>query len=174
MQRVPIAESIRAGHVLWRAAVPVVREVLHGGSGGEDERTAVLLGALETLQRSINIRLQVGALAHEDSHLVRQLLTREDAGTGTRLIPSIPSLGDGPGADRLTTREQQVLIEVAEGLSNREIGNRLKIAEGTVKRHLRRIFAKLGAVSRVDAINKASSRGSRPALQDSSIGTAGQ
>ncbi|MFI9724239.1 response regulator [Streptomyces sp. NPDC052396] len=59
-------------------------------------------------------------------------------------------------AHGLTQREVDVLGHVAEGLSNAQIAARLFIAEGTVKRHLRNIFDKLGAASRTEAVNKAS------------------
>lgn len=65
------------------------------------------------------------------------------------------------GHKHLSLREGQVLALVAKGMTNRQIANRLSIAEGTVKRHLRNIFAKLGAVSRIDAINKDRRRGHR-------------
>ena len=39
--------------------------------------------------------------------------------------------------------------------SNGQIASRLNLTEATVKRHLRNIFVKLGAVSRLDAVNKA-------------------
>ncbi|MCP2164084.1 response regulator [Goodfellowiella coeruleoviolacea] len=55
----------------------------------------------------------------------------------------------------LSVREQEVLSLVATAMSNRQIAVRLSITEGTVKRHLRNIFGKLGAVSRIDAVNKA-------------------
>lgn len=158
LQRIPIAESIRAGYLLWRATTPVLREVLltePGEPGEPGERTSTLLNAFETLHQSISIRLQAGALAHEDAHLVRRLLSGDDTNTGPGLLPFSPSDDDFLAAKRLTAREQQVLAGVAKGLSNRGIGRKLGIAEGTVKRHMRRIFTKLGAVSRVDAINKA-------------------
>ncbi|QMU73264.1 response regulator transcription factor [Streptacidiphilus sp. P02-A3a] len=59
----------------------------------------------------------------------------------------------GPGGG-LTPREHEIMTYVADALSNRQIGNRLSIAEGTVKRHLGNIFEKLGASSRIDAVNK--------------------
>jgi DNA-binding NarL/FixJ family response regulator len=61
----------------------------------------------------------------------------------------------GP-AGPLSRREQEVLQLTAEALSNRQIASRLSVTEATVKRHLRNIFVKLGAVSRLDAVNKAS------------------
>jgi two-component system, NarL family, nitrate/nitrite response regulator NarL len=60
-----------------------------------------------------------------------------------------------PVAGFLTEREQEVLALVALALSNRQIAAQLSITEGTVKRHLRNVFGKLGAVSRIDAVNKA-------------------
>jgi DNA-binding NarL/FixJ family response regulator len=58
----------------------------------------------------------------------------------------------------LSTREREVLELVAQALSNSQIASRLCITEATVKRHLRNIFVKLGAVSRIDAVNKAAER----------------
>lgn len=55
----------------------------------------------------------------------------------------------------LSAREREVLALVAEALSNGQIASRLSLTEATVKRHLRNIFVKLGAVSRIDAVNKA-------------------
>lgn len=63
-------------------------------------------------------------------------------------------VGQAP-ADVLSAREREVLGLTAEALSNAQIARRLSIAEGTVKRHLRNIYGKLGAVSRLDAVNKA-------------------
>lgn len=54
----------------------------------------------------------------------------------------------------LTAREAEVLRLCADAKSNAEIGRLLQITEGTVKRHLTNIFAKLGAVSRLDAVRK--------------------
>ncbi|WP_329222065.1 response regulator transcription factor [Streptomyces sp. NBC_01485] len=55
----------------------------------------------------------------------------------------------------LSPRESEVLEMVAQALSNSQIAGRLDLSEATVKRHLRNVFAKLGAVSRIDAVNKA-------------------
>lgn len=60
---------------------------------------------------------------------------------------------------RLTPRQRQILTLVANGKSNAEIGRRLVIAPGTVKRHLNDAFTALNARSRIDAVNRARSLG---------------
>ena len=55
-------------------------------------------------------------------------------------------------APRLTDREMEVLQLVAEGLSNRDIGQRLFISENTVKNHIRNILEKLHLHSRMEAV----------------------
>lgn len=66
---------------------------------------------------------------------------------------------DGTQPVQLTERERQVLELTARALTNRQIANRLSLTEATVKRHLRNIFAKLGAGSRLDAVNRAALAG---------------
>jgi DNA-binding NarL/FixJ family response regulator len=76
----------------------------------------------------------------------------------------VSALGEGvpdesarllPGS--LTPREVEVLI--GEGLSNREIGERLVLGQATVKTHVNRIFAKTGVQSRAQAVRYAISNG---------------
>jgi DNA-binding NarL/FixJ family response regulator len=52
----------------------------------------------------------------------------------------------------LTERELQVLLGMAEGKSNAEIGRELFVSEDTVKTHARRLFRKLGARDRAHAV----------------------
>ncbi|UCM86574.1 response regulator [Streptomyces marincola] len=59
----------------------------------------------------------------------------------------------------LTERESALLQLVAEAMSNAQIAKRMFITEATVKRHLTNIYAKLNAVSRVDALRKAGAAG---------------
>ncbi|CAN5876773.1 LuxR C-terminal-related transcriptional regulator [soil metagenome] len=56
-----------------------------------------------------------------------------------------------PAPGGLTEREVEVLCQVAEGLTNRQVSLALIISERTVERHLANIFAKLGVASRTEA-----------------------
>jgi DNA-binding NarL/FixJ family response regulator len=58
----------------------------------------------------------------------------------------------GRRVDELTEREKEVLLLVARGLSNRDIGDDLHLSEATVKTHITRVLAKLGLQSRTQAV----------------------
>ena len=62
-------------------------------------------------------------------------------------LKAIPNLRDR-AHDALTTRERQIVVVLSEGVTNKEIGRRLSVAEGTVKVHLHRIYRKLGIANR--------------------------
>ena len=76
--------------------------------------------------------------------ITRRLLDR----FAGRLAP-VPQ---GPALQVLTEREHEVLLHVAQGLSNAEIASRLVVTEATVKTHVGRILAKLGLRDRVQAV----------------------
>lgn len=62
---------------------------------------------------------------------------------------------EGRAEKVLSPREVEVLSLAARAMSNAQVARLLYISEGTVKRHLTNIYAKLGVTSRVEAINKA-------------------
>jgi len=68
-------------------------------------------------------------------------------------------VADGMTNEALTARERAVLFLLAKGSCNKVIANRLDIAVGTVKAHVRGIMSKLNATSRTEAANIASQRG---------------
>ncbi|HEY0237514.1 MAG TPA: response regulator transcription factor [Friedmanniella sp.] len=76
-------------------------------------------------------------------------------------LPGAPTQDDGR-LDELTAREIEVLREIAAGATNTEIGSRLYMAEGTVKTHVGRLLAKLGARDRVGLVLFAFEVGLRP------------
>lgn len=148
LKQVPIAESIRAGTLLWRTTLPVLRQIFADSAVD----SSLMIDTIDSLYRSIQIRLDIGATAQEDTELVLLALAGEkDPSKPTALTGDFGAVGCGP----LTAREREVLSGVSRGLGNRAIAKELGITEATVKRHMKNIFDKLGAVSRVDALNKA-------------------
>jgi len=71
----------------------------------------------------------------------------------------VPDGAARPLPGNLTPREVEVLTLIGEGLSNREIGERLVLGQATVKTHVNRIFAKTGVQSRAQAVRYAISNG---------------
>ncbi len=59
----------------------------------------------------------------------------------------------------LNPREEDMLLRIAGGLSNKEIATDLHIAESTVKKHVSKLYTKLGARRRTDAIRIAEEKG---------------
>jgi DNA-binding CsgD family transcriptional regulator len=62
----------------------------------------------------------------------------------------------------LTAREHEILALIAQGLSNREIGEKLFVSENTVKTHSSRLFEKMQVNRRVQAVQKGKDLGLIP------------
>jgi DNA-binding CsgD family transcriptional regulator len=62
----------------------------------------------------------------------------------------------------LTAREHEILAQIAQGLSNREIGEKLFVSENTVKTHSSRLFEKMQVSRRVQAVQKGKDLGLIP------------
>lgn len=81
------------------------------------------------------------------------------ASTMTSAVENLSSSAPNPGqpelTEPLTEREHEIIMNIAEGLSNREIADRLGIAETTVKTHVSRIISKLGVKRRGQAVVRA-------------------
>ncbi|MEQ9260807.1 MAG: LuxR C-terminal-related transcriptional regulator [Roseovarius sp.] len=82
------------------------------------------------------------------------LAGQELVDTADRAGRPVPMEAETGGAPRLTGRQLEILQLVAMGASNRDIGARLGLSEGTVKQHLSRIYKRLGVTSRTEAISK--------------------
>ncbi len=90
------------------------------------------------------------------------LLAREDLVRALRGVSEMAA-GSKDLIEPLTDREQEVLRLLATGLTNRDIGTILFIAESTVKTHVEHIIAKLGVSDRVQAAVWAARHGLGPA-----------
>ena len=101
-------------------------------------------GAAGVLYKDVDPDALVRAIrAVHDGHL---LLAPEAAETLLQ-----PATWQNRGLDALTAREREVLAELAQGRSNREIARALHVAEKTVKAHVSSVLAKLGVQDRTQA-----------------------
>lgn len=70
-----------------------------------------------------------------------------------------PPSGPAEAPDGLTTRETEVLVLIAEGLTNQEIARKLHVSTATVKTHINNLFAKTGLKDRAQAVRYAYGKG---------------
>src|SRR5712691_3170021 len=127
---------------------------------GRAPRVLVLTSATEPLSASLAVRSGAAGVLYKDvdpDALVRAirsvhdghlLLAPEAAGSLVRLAGAWSAVA---GLDALTSREREVLAEIAKGRSNREIARALGVAEKTVKAHVSSVLAKLGVQDRTQA-----------------------
>ena len=143
------------------------------GARSQEERAARLFGAAHALRRATGVppspqdeaareravaavRARLGALAFEVAWAEGEALAPARAialaladDPGDRPAVASPAGQDEPFPDgRLTRRERQVAVLVAQHLSNRQIAERLVISERTAENHVQRILDKLGLRSR--------------------------
>ena len=134
-----LKEPFELGYARWRQAEALIV------AGGDRA------GAGDALREAADIaaRLRAPLLATEVEGLARR--------ARVALEPAPDATDEAPGVDRLglTDRELTVLGLVAEGHTNREIGETLFISEKTASVHVSRILAKLGVRSRVEAATAA-------------------
>jgi DNA-binding NarL/FixJ family response regulator len=76
-----------------------------------------------------------------------------------RLSQPGPSAASAQAPDGLTTRETEVLVLIAEGLTNQDIARRLHVTVATVKTHINNLFAKTGLKDRAQAVRYAYQHG---------------
>ncbi|GAA3927333.1 response regulator [Actinoplanes auranticolor] len=99
---------------------------------------------VEELLNAIRVVARGDALI--DPSVTRRLVTRFADGLAPATVSRPLDL------DRLTTREREILLEVARGYSNAEIAGRLYVGEQTVKTHVSHLLTKLGLRDRVQAV----------------------
>lgn len=123
---------------------PYVLAVLEAGANGYVLKNA----DAENIVQSV--RAVHGGKSALDPEIARKLLTRV---SGPR---------QDPAPEPLTGRERQVLELVAKGRTNKAIGSALGISPRTIQGHLAKIFGKLQAESRTEAVMRAVSLGWLP------------
>jgi LuxR family maltose regulon positive regulatory protein len=97
-----------------------------------------------------------GGVAHEGADLdVNQAFIEELlAASGTDLTRN-PAKASRPPMQPLSDREKEMLIFLGNGVSNKEMAQKMFVSENTVKFHLKNVYSKLGVANRLQAINMA-------------------
>ena len=93
--------------------------------------------------------------------VVQEVVREEVREVSAPTAPATPVAPDAARLERLgiTRREHEILQLIAEGLSTREIADRLAVSENTVKTHTSRLLAKLNASRRTQAVQRAKEAG---------------
>jgi DNA-binding NarL/FixJ family response regulator len=115
----------------------LVVEALRAGASGfllKDTRPAQLLEA-------------IGIVASGDALLAPRVTKRL-----IERFAALPAAAERPADDGLTDREREVLVTVAQGLSNQEIAERLHMGYGTVKTHVSHLLTKLQSRDRAQLV----------------------
>jgi DNA-binding NarL/FixJ family response regulator len=121
-------------------------------------RVLVLTSATDPASASLAMRSGAAGVLYKDvdpDALVRAIRSVHDGhlllapGAAGPLVRSASA--SWGGMDALTSREREVLAELAQGRSNREIARALGVAEKTVKAHVSSVLAKLGVQDRTQA-----------------------
>jgi DNA-binding NarL/FixJ family response regulator len=168
LRAVELARSIRPDLVLMDIQMPRLDGVSATRQIVAEQLADVLVLTTFDLDEYVFGALRAGAagflLKHADAKDLLRAVRTVARGEGIvapavtrRLIaefaaaPAREARADPAVLEGLTRREREVLSCVGEGLSNAEIAERLRMAEGTVKTHVSRLLAKLELRSRVQA-----------------------
>lgn len=139
--RLPGLDGLEVLHALRKARVGAKLVVLSARDESDVVELALRAGACAFITKRID--------PHDFPAALRQALDQ----TLFQPFKENPLLMDGgPPEPSLTKRELAVLNAVAEGLSNKEIAQRLSYAEQTVKLDLTHVYRKLGVSSRTEAM----------------------
>ena len=132
------ARRVRCVMILESSESHLVTESFRGGARGVFYASQSEFKSLSRCVRQV----------HAGQIWVRSKELSEVMEAFARLAPS--RIVDARGLQLLGKREEEVVRLVAEGFSNREIAQELKLSEHTIKNYLFRIFDKLGVSSRIE------------------------
>ena len=129
----------------------------------EDECARIIVLTTFDGDEDIYRAIQAGAKGYLLKDVPREALMdcirRVHAGETCVPVHLAAKLAERVSGETLSAREIDVLKLMAQGKSNKEIGSALFISEGTVKSHVKAIFAKMNVISRTEAVATATRRG---------------
>ena len=125
--------------------------VLTGLRSSESQRRAILAGAMGVVLKEHAADVLIKAI--NKVHQGEVWLDRSMMGSVLDEMTQAPEIDpEGAKIASLTDREREVIALIAEGLKNKQIGQRLFISETTVTHHLSSIFSKLDVSDRLELI----------------------
>jgi DNA-binding NarL/FixJ family response regulator len=128
-----------------------------------DEKARIIVLTTFDGDEDIYRAIQAGAKGYLLKDVPRGALMdcirRVHAGETCVPVDLAAKLAQRVGGETLSAREIEVLKLMAQGKSNKEIGSALFISEGTVKSHVKAVFAKMNVISRTQAVASATRRG---------------
>ncbi|MDI3389798.1 helix-turn-helix transcriptional regulator [Streptomyces sp. B-S-A8] len=150
-QGIAVAESVRAVEILWNAMQPTIHSAVQHEAPARRAPALLLISA--AFRSSAGTRLYAGAVGYGGATAqASDTLPNDDDVVAAGVSEAAPMHAVVGVA--LSRREKEVLEGVAKAMTNSQIARQLGITTATVKRHLNNIYGKLGAVSRIDAVNK--------------------
>jgi DNA-binding NarL/FixJ family response regulator len=155
--RMPILDGVRATYLL-KEALPQCRViVLTTFDDDEYIFDALRTGAVGYLLKDVASAQLVEAIraASRGESILEPSVAAKVIAEFTRVSRLVPLAQMEQLVDPLSERELEILGWIARGASNKEIGDQLFIAEGTVKNHVTHILDKLGVRDRTQAALKA-------------------
>ena len=150
--RMPVMDGLQAGRRILAAATPPRVLMLTTFDADEYVYEAMRFGASGFLLKDVRSGELVEAVrtVAAGQALLSPAITRRLIERFVRAGP--PAAPPSPAVAALTPREREVLLLIAEGLSNTEIAGRLYLSEATIKTHINRLLAKLALRDRVQAV----------------------
>jgi len=145
-KRAPAKGGLHAAAQISRAC-PAIKILMLTVSEAEED----LLAAFKAGARGYVLK---GVSARELTEVVRAVASGEvyvSPALAAGMLMDLTREGPSDPFDELTERERQILGLVAQGLTNREIGEQLFLAEKTIKHYMTNILGKLHVRSRVEA-----------------------
>jgi LuxR family maltose regulon positive regulatory protein len=120
----------------WIDASPACRSLLERVSQQSPRASSPRMAAREAYLRTIAAHRSTDRFAYQPAHR-----------TAVRV------------SARLSARERAVLVLIAKGQSNKRAAQTLRVTPETIKSHLKRVFVKLGAKTRAEAVSRAADMG---------------
>lgn len=125
-----------------------------------DRAMGSVVHVAETLARhALAVSARPGGDARRAAQLARDARDHAQPIGQQRVLAWVQPLLEATRPDGLTRREQEVLVLIAQGFSNRDIASRLYISVNTAANHVRSILTKTGAANRTQAARYASEHG---------------